>query len=179
MADDNKSSSVEMISSVVGIATESFSGLNAAINVVKGIKDLIKNDAAGSNREAREKLIDLTDQLLSVREQNAALREALLDMKKIISERNDFEAKVNDYVLKEVATNSFAYELKTPIDQQAAPVRFCANCFSNEKLSLLQFARADYNTDVIACAHCGAEIHVSADRNSTIMSLPRADRDLW
>ncbi len=44
MVDDNKNSSADMISSIVGIATESFSGLNAAIHVVKGVKTLIIHD---------------------------------------------------------------------------------------------------------------------------------------
>lgn len=172
-------STIETITSLVGVATESVTGVGTALKVIKGVKDLVKGDDTGVSRKVREQLVDLADQLITVKEQNNSLRQALLEVKEELSGIQKFEADADNYTLEKVGSNAFAYMAKGSTSSKEEGPHYCAHCFENKKKSLLQFSKAEHYSNILICPECGTETHVAVDRGPLIMTAPRPERKLW
>lgn len=169
----------ETIKTIIVDATLAATGLDKAVKVANGIKDLLKSEKFPRSGEAREQLVDLTEQLLTVREQKAALRKSLLEVHEALSQRDKFEAEADNYVLKETAPNSLTFVAKSPRDDAEKAVRLCAHCFGEKRKSLLQFEKSDWHFNTLVCQSCGSRVREPNGNAPTVMVGPVSKRALW
>ena len=159
-------------------ATNSVMG---AIGIGGKIRDLIMSDP----KKAADELIAMNNQLLSV--QTALLKAQQLVME--ITQQNQqlseqlkrFDAWENEksqYQIVEIASLSYAY-VKTPPDGATTLPYFCASCFNERKLALLQSSDKTTAVDnhvckILICTNCNHEVLFNTGEKSATYSVGRS-----
>jgi hypothetical protein len=118
------------------------------MDMAKGLKDI--NDAAIRNGA----VIDLQEKILTAREEQTALLQRVGDLEKEVAGFEKWEAEKENYDLKLVYEDTFAYARK-PIAGATAPSHFiCTKCYEHRKKSILQRADSAH----VFCPECSTRI---------------------
>jgi hypothetical protein len=123
------------------------SAIASALSSLKAAKDIaeamitLRDGAAFQSKliEFQGKLIDANNAAFAAQDERAALLERIRDLEKQVTDLKAWEAEKEQYELKEVCDGvSFAYVLKPEAQGTKPPHWLCANCYNNNKKSILQ-----------------------------------------
>lgn len=147
----------------------------AALNSIKSLSDLVEKVRNSNDPErSRGAASEMLDLALSARAQTAALQEErnaavieLAALKAQIENANRFEEQSKDYARQITQSGATVYREQKLADDQSPSPYFCAHCFSNKKLSILNPAKGEntmqgrYNH---TCTDCGATMPLNGLR---------------
>jgi len=134
----------------------------SAIESAKILRDLLKtanslsnyNELVAAVSEINAKLMDATAVALASQEKQSTLAQRIRELEEELVKLKEWEAKTQNYTLKEVASGIFAYAY-TPAMQTSQPRHWaCARCFQDNKLSVLQ----RQHPPTYICHSCGSKI---------------------
>jgi rubrerythrin len=117
---------------VVSEIMAGLSALNSAFGMAKALKDI--NDTAVRNAA----VIDLQGQILTAQEAQAALVERVRQLEEEVANFKTWEAEKQRYEMKTLGSGVFVYMLKPETRGAEPPHWVCANCYGNQKASILQ-----------------------------------------
>jgi hypothetical protein len=147
------------------------SALKAALDIAKTIKDA--NDI--TTRQGI--VIKLQEQILSAQAAQLSLIEDIGGFKEKIATLQGWDAKKQQYELKSLGWNTFAYMLKPEARGSAPPHWICTRCFGDGHAEIIQQTR---NSAVIRgrglvyeCPRCNWAIDPSGDAVETGMGKPK------
>lgn len=100
---------------------------------------------------------------LATQSEQFALLEKLRDLEKEIADVKAWEAEKNKYELKEVIPNVLVYSFKEDSGSSEPPHKLCANCYQDERKSILQQEYVKGGVALI-CHACSGEIMISGSR---------------
>lgn len=135
------------------VVTETIAGLSAiktAFDMTKALKDI--NDAAIRNAA----VIELQEKILSARDAQTALLDRVSHLEKEVADFEKWEAEKEEYELKEVFSQTFAYSIKESARGTRPSHLICANCYEGRKKSILQRADGAH----LACPDCKTRIRI-------------------
>jgi Zn finger protein HypA/HybF involved in hydrogenase expression len=131
--------------------SETIAGLGAvktAFDLAKALKDM--DNAAARNAA----VIELQEKILTAQQAQAALVERIGELEKEVADFEKWEADKENYDLKLVYEDTFAYARK-PIAGTTTPPHFiCASCYEHRKKSILQRADSAH----VFCPECKTKI---------------------
>jgi len=117
-----------------------------SFNVIKTIADLSKD------AEINGKIIELQQIILSLQEQISVLRN---DHQNLIQAKREVEEKLETYINKKeekdkyekfkFPTNAIGIRIKSPQDEMEKSIWYCAQCFENDEISILQPTKKYYH----------------------------------
>jgi hypothetical protein len=118
------------------MVAELFAGVGAfksMLDMAKALKDM--NDVALRNAA----VIELQGQILSAQEAQASLVERVRSLEREVASFEKWDTEKEKYELKNIAFGSLAYVLKPETRGPAPPHWICPNCFTDKKISIIQF----------------------------------------
>lgn len=118
----------------------------AAITAVKNALDIVRsvrgsNDAAKLKAAINDLTINLSDaltEILSLQQQVAACEEAKRKIEAKQAQTDSWPEKAAGYVRKQSRGGAFVYVEKNPGEGNSSGPSFCAHCFEEKKISVLQ-----------------------------------------
>jgi hypothetical protein len=123
------------------------SALKAAFDITKGLKDI--DDATRRNAA----VIELQEKILSAQAAQAELVEIVGELKKRVTELEDWGTERQRYGLTDVGLGSLAYTLKESIRGTELPHSLCPNCYQRGQKSILQPRTSGHGKELF-CPHC-------------------------
>lgn len=112
-----------------------------------------------------ERLQRSIDTLLNAQ---TALMELLIDCEEGVENCQAWEVARDTYLLTDFGGGVFAYTLKTEKNRKTATHRLCANCFNEQRKSVLKSdGRSLFRQEIYKCTSCGTVFH---------MGLPHSPR---
>jgi len=121
----------------------------------KGVSDTIKiNDVVV---EAQEYLLKAQESLFEAREIINKIAEEKTELKRQISELEDWKKEEGLYKIIEPKSGIFVYALRDETQTRM----YCPNCFINRKASILQ--RAQNNSSNLKCFACNFLVNIGPD----------------
>jgi hypothetical protein len=115
------------------------SSLNAAINIVKAMKDLRDWSLVQSKViELQSTILNAQGSLFAANEERTALIERIRELETQVAGVKAWDAEKDRYEKATVGEGAFAYVLKPSMRGTESPHYLCANCYSNSKASVLQ-----------------------------------------
>ncbi len=173
------------------------------IDRIDGVLTLAKatTDFARSGGDSVAVIVDLAEQLQSIREElllvrqeALALQEEKLEMEKRLADLVSFDNTRDQYVLTTLAPGTVVYVLRGPGEGEEAverpvqqphgrpgqpPIYYCAHCFEQRRYSYLQLEKPDFHRDTYSCHVCGAKVLVPHDRPAQAYTFPVKRRQPW
>ena len=118
-------------------------------DMAKGLKDI--NDTTVRNRA----VVELLEKIITAREQQATALERIGDLEKEVASFETWEREKQRYELKNFGGNTFAYALKASEADGEPPHCICANCYQQDKKSILQSHGSDaFSREMFDCPSC-------------------------
>ena len=122
---------------IIGAINSGFSALKKATDLIKNINDLDKSVAVNSAvTELQQIILDLQRNLFEIQEKYGELQKLKEEWERKALKREEWEKIKEQYVLKEISKNVYAYTLKNPGEEPFHWI--CPNCFAKEKKVILQ-----------------------------------------
>ena len=123
------------------------SSITAAIASIKTAKEIITGlnklksevEINSAKSELLNQIIDIQSNLLTIQSEYQSIFEENNDLKERLKVVNDWETEKENYCLKSIPNNNFAYSLKNPQTDTEKKLLFCPNCFSNQQIKILQY----------------------------------------
>lgn len=166
---------------VIGTVAASVGAVDSVTKLVKSIREVVKSDNISSVDvgDLRTKLTDLFDVALSARQALFEMQDTVRALQtenealvRRITELEAFDAGVDEYELREVSRNSFAYSKKSTTEEMRKTPYLCMPCFHKRTKSALQFEREDYGMDTLKCPACGTMVKVPNDVRMQVYVSP-------
>ena len=143
--------------------------LKTAIEIIKYFTSISKENAIN------EKAIELQQIILSL-QQN--ILEAQGNYQKLYNEKEIIENQLkkimnwnkerNKYKISNLTNDVFVYVLKNPKDEVEKSLKFCSNCFQNQKISLIQLDQDTMLEKVYICHSCGSKYKIKNNSKPTV-----------
>jgi hypothetical protein len=145
--------------------------ISAALTTIKVAKDLIKGiSSLNADVAIKEKtvdllgtIVDLQEHILSMQSKYGELLKSKSDLEEKLKQHEEWLITKSGYTLNEVATGVFVYCSKESKDATEPKHWLCANCFSNEKKSILQLSKYDGSGQHYSCPGCKTDIYIPSD----------------
>lgn len=139
--------------------------ITATLTILKQVSGLVKDvGPLVQNSEAKEKLNEVREQLLSASERVNDLRainneivDRNLELEREIREIKDFLSKRDGYVLHKLGRGAFVYVAENDANPPEHAPWYCQHCFEVEhQLSPLNYTKGgDGRLAIFACRSCG------------------------
>ena len=143
------------MSAISGVAAS----LNAAINIVKAMKDLRDWSVVQSKViELQSIILDAQSSIFAVNQERSTLVERISQLEKELASAKAWEAEKQRYELADVGVNNFAYALKPAMRGSEPPHYLCANCYQQDKKSILHHMDTASMGDLLTCSSCNAKM---------------------
>ncbi|CAM5779626.1 hypothetical protein ACFOHU_15370 [Ottowia pentelensis] len=131
----------------------------ALLDITKAASDVTKQASIASiSLDFSSKLFALTDKCNQLMEQNQSLKSEVAQLQGKIKKRDDFDLQANAYALKEVGAGAFAYVANDVTSPNESTHKYCPECFSKRKLSILQQSQGPERQIVLECGGCIARM---------------------
>ena len=117
----------------VGEVFAGLSAFKAMLDTAKALKDM--NDAAVRGAAS----IELTEKILAAQASQMTLSEEVRELKEEIVRFETWQTEKEKYELQSLGGHAFVRMLKPEARDSEPPHWICTNCFSNKKISPLQF----------------------------------------
>lgn len=129
------------------------------LGLFKTMLDSVKSLKATSDRAIRDRVtIELTEHILSAKEQQMALLDRIRDLEQELMAHEQWAAEKERYKLTDFGGGTFAYELKETHAEGEPPHRICANCYSKSHKSILQNdGMRNSGREAFNCPSCGTQ----------------------
>lgn len=166
---------------IAGAVTASVGAVDSVTKLVGSVRDMLK---AGKLSDAdvkglQEKVSNLFDVALTAKAAQFDMQNAVFGLqsendalKGKIAHMEAFDAQADDYELKAVSPNSFAYLKKGTPEQMGKTPYLCVPCFDERRKSVLQYSQPELSFDVVICPKCGTTVRVPVDRGPAVMTGP-------
>ncbi|MET3648044.1 hypothetical protein [Phyllobacterium ifriqiyense] len=132
---------------VVGIA-EGYGALKAALEIVKGLKDV--NDQVKLNAA----VIELQSKILDAQEATSGAKDRLKELETEIAELKAWDKQAARYQLKDFGEQTYAYELKAASSNGEPAHLVCPTCYQKKVRSILQFQHTYGGRRSFKCYEC-------------------------
>jgi vacuolar-type H+-ATPase subunit I/STV1 len=143
------------MSAISGVAAS----LNAAINIVKAMKDLRDWSVVQSKViELQSIILDAQSSIFTANQERSTLIERISQLEKELASAKAWEAEKQRYELTDVGTNNFAYALKQSVRGGEPAHYLCANCYQQDKKSILHHMKTASMGDLLTCSLCNAKM---------------------
>lgn len=135
--------------------------LNAAKDIAQAMIGL-RDTAAFQTKliEFQRKLIEANNAALAAQEERSVLLARIATLEQQVARLETWHTEKQNYELKEVASGAFAYVLKQSARGSEPEHWLCAQCYQNNKKSILQVHRRDVSYEYHQCSECHAEVRV-------------------
>lgn len=152
------------------MAGEIFAGIGAfkaMMDIAKAMKDM---DSAAARNSA---VIELQEKIFAAHAAQAALLEHVGDLEEKVAKFEKWEAKKDQYELKQLAPAFVAYVLKRPARATETAHALCTNCYERGFKSILQSnGSVNVHQHRFVCPSCQAEFACqSRQMDSLILKL--------
>ena len=150
--------------------TAALAGLKAASDLT-GMLVKLKLDTAVTSKVIESQGAILTSQqaMFQLNEKYQELLTINDDLKKQLTEKDNWDAEAQRYELTEIAPSVFVYASK-PNDGETAPIHWlCANCFTQSHKSILQRESRSHRGTHYRCPRCKFE---TVDSNHPLVAGP-------
>ncbi len=139
--------------------------IQAAIGSLKTAGDIAKGFMQlKTTAEIQSKVIELQSEILAAQSgalaaqsDQSSLLEEIRQLKARMAEIEGWENEAKRYKLTDYGAGTFAYQLKTGMENGEPPHSLCPNCFQNRKKSILQTMGNPKDTDsrrLMMCPAC-------------------------
>lgn len=139
--------------------------LNAAMGLLKTLNAASNQAAINEVKlELQARLFEARDALSAAQDAQATALERIRELEQEIVKLKDWEGEKQRYELKEVASGSFAYSLKSTMAGAEPPHWICPKCYQDGVKSILQkepgsLTKTQLNIPTTyACARCPTKI---------------------
>jgi hypothetical protein len=135
------------------------SGLKTATDIAKGLVSV--NTAVEVNSKAIElqrALLSAYADAVSAKETQSALQEEVRELKRQLSNSEEFAADMKRYKLDSPWPGSIVYALDSSMSNGEPAHYLCANCYQTKKKSILQVERTDSGFLGLKCPNCKAAV---------------------
>lgn len=137
-------------------------GITDAVDLTKRIADLIR---AGATLEAQEKVIDLREAVLNVKDELIQSREDNQRLRAQLAEKEGWEERAAQYVLTRTQGGAVVYAREAPLSHYA-----CPSCFEKRQVQILQDQRTA--TGTFKCPGCDKPFPVNPVERSEQINFP-------
>lgn len=159
------------IVTIIALGKTVAEGLSASTGALKNLKDAVGR-GSGDSTELRDKLLDLYNQVLDAKMNQAALMDQVLEFQRQLEAVDRFEQEAKRYALVEAVPGTTLYRLKDT-DRNGEPDHYlCTHCFGEGKKSIVQRSRNSY---FVHCPRCSAEFRVWSPDDTHGPGLTRDD----
>ncbi|RJF94841.1 hypothetical protein D3874_03230 [Oleomonas cavernae] len=170
------------------VLTEIATGLsvvNGAVTAFKAGRETIKAIGGKLDRENRLKIEamidDMTDRLREAQEAVLALTDRCRELEQENNRLVQFKIDAQNYELRQIAPNSFAYAVKPDVEHLQRDAHLCANCFDQSQKSILQLEKqGPFGMDTLKCPRCETRVMFDSGRSGaagvTIATVKRSSR---
>ena len=139
--------------------TAAYNGLKVAKDIVTGVAGLkIEADSIAKINDAVKKVSDAQDALFELREELFRLQEENNNLKKQISEQNEWNSRIENYELVKTAGGAVVYKSK-----QGTEHYICPTCKEKRELHILQDNRS--HSGKYRCVNCEAEFPINPQKS--------------
>lgn len=129
------------------------------LEISKTISDVSRQaEIASVSLEFNQKLLALAEKCQSLFDENTSLRNSVSSLEGKLQERDNFAREAAKYDLREVGTGVFAYVANDSAKIDQSTHKFCAKCFSDGKLSMLQQTEEPRRTIGLECHGCACKV---------------------
>jgi DNA-directed RNA polymerase subunit RPC12/RpoP len=135
------------------------SGLKTATDIAKGLVGI--NTTVEVNAKALElqrALLSAYGDALSAKETQSALTDEIRELKRQLSNNEEFAADMKRYKLDTPWPGSVVYALKESMSNGEPAHYLCANCAQRKQKSILQCVPSIQNFTAFACPNCRASV---------------------
>ena len=132
-----------------------------------GLAKIAGDMAAAKDEVERNKLliefqrvvIGANLQLATLQQENSSLKHAIEDLKREAVRKENWESESKRYVLHDAAQGLVVYALKQSMSNGEPPHYLCANCFNEDKKTVLYFSikAGDKRAETLNCKACKTE----------------------
>lgn len=134
--------------------------LKTAVDIAKTVKEV--NDMTtvkGKVIEMQDLILTAQSSAMTAQTQLFELLQENADLKRKVSDVEEWKSTAARYALKDFGGGTFAYELKAEDTKGEPPHRICPTCFELGKRSVLQFQwKTNDEQDLYKCAPCGQQL---------------------
>jgi len=131
----------------------------AALNSLKQLRELLVaakslsnyNEIVSAVSEVNSKLVAAIEITLASQEKQMALTNRIAELEQALAKSENWEKKMDRYVLFKFPTGHFAYSLKPGMEQGEPPHYLCTNCVSKKQISYLQTGTGP---NILCCYPC-------------------------
>lgn len=143
---------------MVGEVLASLGAFKAMLDLAKGLKDI--NDATTRNAVA----IELQEKILAAQAEQAALVEAVRELKAQVVGFETWETEKQRYELKALPPGVHVYTLKPDMAASEPAHHICQTCYQRNKKSILDQGETRSDVYHLTCNECGADLKVGQFR---------------
>lgn len=140
------------------------SSLKAASDITQAVVGLRDTQMIQSKViELQTVILSAQSSALSAQQDQFTLIDRIRSLEKKVADSEAWGAEAEQYELKQIDSNAFAYMKKPEAQGTEPPHWLCVNCFDNHRRrSILQFREStpDKRRSIHACPHCKATIAV-------------------
>ncbi len=156
----------------VGTATSSIVGATEAGKNLKQLFGRSEVDVTAS----KQLVLDLLDKLIDAKSAQMEIQEGVLALQRELQQRDQFEADLVRYELRDTGRGAMVYRLKSDHSGGQPEHSICPACVAKRVKSILQPATGRLNC--LQCPICRAEFLADRGQNSDIMVISgRSTRD--
>lgn len=127
-------------------------------NVTDIVKELINLKSDSTIKEKSTELLNiivtLQEYVLSLQTKHSELLQSKNDLEKKLIDIESWEKEKAKYELAEISPHVFVFSTKKNDDSSQKPHWLCANCYNDNKKSILQFTRSDGSGSHYTCHKC-------------------------
>jgi hypothetical protein len=118
--------------------------------------DTIKKLLGAKDATSRSELaIELTKEILSVKQADTMLRIELSDLKEKVENFENWNTEKQRYSLVKLEPGILVYRLKPEMEYVDPPHELCADCYNNNQKSFLHITSTSYGFTYWKCNICG------------------------
>lgn len=137
------------------------SSLNAAVDIVKAIKDLRDSSIVQSKViELQSTILEAQSSLFAANEERAALIEGIRQSEQKIADLEAWNTEKQRYQLTDIGEGTFAYALKGSVSNGEPAHYICTNCYEQSKKSVLHHMQSGGGMHVMSCPRCSAKMGI-------------------
>lgn len=116
-----------------------FTAIKETLGLLKTINDAKSDfEIRAATSEVQSKLLTLQSECFSLGDAIRSREEEIMHLKAKIAKFEDFESKVEGYVLNQLDSGTLVYTKSEAVHGKEIAVNLCPNCFSRHAISILQ-----------------------------------------
>ncbi len=142
--------------------TAAFNGIRGALDIAKGINalktEVERNQAVIDIQRA---LLDAQSGTLDDKQKMSELSSRIAHLESELAQKQQWEDEKNRYALTQSQLGAYTYDLKPELANGEVSHRLCANCYGDDKKSILHVTVKHSGGEIVECGKCKSKLQLS------------------